>query len=326
MGTRLSYQTRLFTLAADGTLIYVPAATGPEAASFLTWVDRSGRETPIGQFDRPADIPRLSRDGTRIAFRAPATNCDIWVHDIGRGTTMRLTREGDNHGVVWTPDGTRLATARSTPDRTDILVLSADGSGATEHFAQFDDFGATPTSWSPAGALLVQVSLAPTTNAHIYSVMPKQGAIPLVESPFNASNAVFSPDGRLVAYVSDETGRTEIYVRSASGEGSRVQVSSQGGLEPVWSPTGRELFFRNGRDFLSVGVEASPLRVPGRPERLFAADYPFGPLTANHDVSPDGRFVVIKSRQWQDQPVVVLNWFSEWKPPGGDPVRRMRIP
>lgn len=126
---------------------------------------------------------------------------------------------------------------------------------------------------------------------------------------------MFSPDGRFVAYVSNESGRAEVYVRPYSGQGPRTQVSAEGGIEPVWSRDGKELFFRHGRDLLAVTVQTTPSFSTGRSQVVFSGDYAFGPLLANYDVAPDGkRFLMMKGRQWlEGQLVLVLNWFSEWK-------------
>src|SRR6266545_1246634 len=118
---RISYQTRLFAVATDGTFVYVPPAPAGEGEWAAVWVDRGGRETLISTFDRVADTPRLSPDGRRIAFRTPAPNCDVWVRDLARGTNTRVTHHGDNHGVAWTSDGLRVTVARKRGDATDIV-------------------------------------------------------------------------------------------------------------------------------------------------------------------------------------------------------------
>ena len=105
VGNRLSYQSRLFSASRDGTLVYVPAAGPGETGWSMVLVDRDGKETIAASLDRQGDTPRFSPDGARVAFRTPSPNCDIWVRDLTRGTTVRLTKEGDNYGVVWRPDG-----------------------------------------------------------------------------------------------------------------------------------------------------------------------------------------------------------------------------
>ena len=305
IGNRISYQTRLFAVARDGTLIYVPAASAAEGGWAMVWVDRKGQEAAAVTLERPSDTPRLSPDGTRVAFRTPAPNCDVWVHDLTRGTTMRLTREGDNHGVVWRSDGSRVMVSRVTSTGTDILALPADGGSTHDRMGGFSgESGATPTSWSsPAGMLLVQDRFTQATGMDIVALPADGGeSKPFLNGRFDESEAVIAPDGHLVAYVSNETGRTEIYVRSVSGDGPRVQVSTAGGTEPVWSPAGGELFFRNGRDLLAVGVRDARALSFGRSHVLFSGDYPYGPVVANYDVTRDGkRFLMMRGRQWESE-------------------------
>ena len=316
VGNRLSYQTRLFDVARDGTLVYVPAAPPGEAGWSMVLVDRDGKETVAAALDRQSDTPRFSPDGTRVAFRTPAPNCDIWVRDLSRGTTIRVTKEGDNHGVVWRPDGTRVITARVAPDGTEVLALPYDGAGPPELLARLR--GAVdrlPTSWASAdAAILLQDRFSRETGLDV-TVVSTRGGEPkaLLNSPADESGAVVSPDGEFVAYASDESGRNEIYVRPYSGTGQRTLVSTRGGIEPLWSRTGEELFFRNGREVLSVPMKTAPGAAPQAARVLFSGDYPFGPQVANYDLSPDGkRFLMMRGRQWPEgQVVVVTNSFAE---------------
>lgn len=320
ISTRISFQTRLFAVSRDGTLAYVPAAPPGESVWRMVWVDRKGEASVVTNFDRPADTPRLSPDGSQVAFRTPATNCDVWVHDLARGTTTRLTHEGDNHGVVWMNDGTRVGTARERREGIDIISVSPDGRGSIERVATFPPASnAVPSSWS-SGTLLVQRGGGPT-GIDITAVSADRDPKPIVSSPFEDSGGIVSSDGRFVAYVSNESGRAEVYLQSLTGEHPRVQVSTTGGVEPVWARNGKELFLRHGRDLIAVTIETTPKFSIGRPHVLFSGDYAFGPLAAtisglaNYDVAPDGkRFLMMTGTQWlEGQLVVVLNWFEDWK-------------
>jgi eukaryotic-like serine/threonine-protein kinase len=288
------------------------------------WSDRRGVETPISSLERRADSPRLSPDGSKVAFRTPAANCDVWVYDIARGTTTRLTQQGDNHGVAWSPDGSRVAVARVGADGTDILALSSDGTGSGERLAEFGSAagasGIIPLSWSKtANVMLVEDRFGHETGLDILAIPATGGKPePVINTPFEDSSAVLSPDGRFIAYVSDETGRNEVYVRPFKGAGVRVQVSSEGGSEPVWDRQGKELFFRNESSFLVVEIRTDTGVAASRPRVLFSKrnEYPFTPLfTANYDVSLDGqRLLMMRGRQWAEgEAVIVLNWFNEWK-------------
>jgi len=324
LGTPLTYMSRLYAAAPDGTLVYVPPAAPSEAGWGLVWSDRHGVETPISSLERRADSPRLSPDGSKIAFRTPAANCDVWVYDLARGTTTRVTQQGDNHGVAWSPDGSRIAVARVRAEGTDILSLPSDGTGNGQRLAEFGAAagasGVIPLSWSkPAGVMLVEDRFGHETGLDILAIPVTGGKPePVINTPFEDSSAVLSPDGRLIAYVSDETGRNEVYVRPFKGAGVRVQVSNEGGSEPVWDRQGKELFFRNERSFLVVEIRTGTGVEASRPRVLFTKsnEYPFTPLfTANYDVSLDGqRLLMMRGRQWAEgEVVIVLNWFNEWK-------------
>jgi serine/threonine-protein kinase len=318
MGTRISYQSRLFAVADDGTLVYSPQEPAGQGGWSIASVDRKGQETRLAVLERQADSPRLSPDGSRIAFRTPASNCDVWVHDLKRGTTMRVTREGDNHGVVWNPDGTRIVVSRPQPSGTEILSLSADGSGDIQKLATFPpDSGAVPTSMA-GGVVLVQNRFN-TQGMDIVAIPAAGGAAtPLLASPFDESSASLSRDGRLVAFVSNESGRNEVYVRPFSGQGGRISISTAGGTEPMWSPSGDELFYRSGHDMMSVTFAKGS---PSRPQQLFSRENALGALgglVTNYDAAGGGRtFVTLTGRQWKaEELAVVVNWFSGWKQSG----------
>ena len=312
VGNRISYQSRLFAVANDGTLAYVPAASAGEAGWAMMLVGRDGRETVAARLDRQSDTPRFSPDGTRVAFRTPAPNCDIWVRDLARGTTTRLTREGDNHGVVWSADGTRVLTGRAVATGTEVVALPADGSGTPEIVATLPGaFGAMPTSLSLTGEVIVQDRFGRETGSDIATIVVKDSERrTLLDSPSDEGGGVISPDDRWLAYVSDESGRNEVYLRPYAGAGPRTLVSISGAVEPVWSRTGNELFFRSGRDLLTVPVSAER-GAAAQPRVLFTGDYPVGPQVANYDVAPDGRLMMMRGRQWAEgQVVIVLNWFG----------------
>jgi len=191
-------------------------------------------------------------------------------------------------------------------------------------------------SWSQDGRLLAFIEVNPTTGYDIWVLrmgdpspgsgqVPSAGsgqvrkAQPFLRTPFNESVPRFSPDGRWLAYISDESGRYEIYVQPYPGPGGKWQISTEGGTEPVWNPNGRELFYRSGNKMMAVEITTQPSFSAGRPRMLFEGQYVPTPVTfPNYDVSPDGqRFLMIKpSEQAQAAPTqinVVLNWFEELK-------------
>ncbi len=318
IGRRVSYQVRMFSAASDGTLAYIRKSTNLETGA-LVWIDRQGKSTPIVEVDKVVDMPRLSPDGRRIAFRAPAPNCDIWVHDIERGVTTRLTHEGDNHGIAWFGDGRRIAFARlGAPSQWGVFVAAADGTGEVDQLSPPAIPRGFVSSISPDG----QFVLAGSSNDagdDVYLVNTRdKTAKPLFHSRFTERSATFSPDGRYVAYVSDESGREDVYVQSFPALDAREQISTTGGAQPVWSRDGKELFFRLDRKMMVVDVTLQPGFSAGRPRVLFECE--LSPSSNSglgaYDVSPDGQhFVMVRERSTVGgaEVNVVLNWFEELK-------------
>ena len=177
-----------------------------------------------------------------------------------------------------------------------------------------------PMSWSPDGQLLAFIEVNPTTGYDIWVLrLSDRKAQPFLRTPFNEAAPRFSPDGRWLAYISDESGRYEIYVQPYPGPGGKWQISTEGGTEPVWNRNGRELFYRSGDKMMAVDIATQPGFAAGKPRMLFEGPYVPTPATSpNYDVSPDGqRFLMLKpSEQAQAAPTqinVVLNWFEELK-------------
>jgi hypothetical protein len=192
-----------------------------------------------------------------------------------------------------------------------------DGSGDAELLLH-KDMTFLPTSWSPDGVLAFYQLLGGSRSIWILN---ENGAVePLLESPANERSAMFSPDGKWIAYVSDESGRDEVYVRPFPGTaGGRRRISSNGGREPVWSPDGKELFYRVGNRMMSVAVETTPTFTHRTPVELFEGEY-IGALNVSaYDIHPDGdRFLMVALGEAETGPSnpqinVVLNWSEEVK-------------
>ena len=318
LGTRVGYQVRMFSVSADGTLAYVPRSDSLDRGA-LVWVDRQGEQSLVVETDQAVDIPRLSHDGRRIAFRAPGPHCDIWVHDLERGTTTRLTREGDNHGIAWSSDDRRVAFARlGAPGQWSILATPSDGAGEAEELSVPAIPRGFASSYSPDGRFLLAGATLPS-GEDVYLVNTKEKrASPLLHSRFVERAAVFSPDGKYIAYVSNETGREEVYVQPFPGLDLRDQISTEGGEDPVWSRDGKELFFRWRRKMMVVAVTTQPAFSAGRPQFLFESNLSARGNSglAYYDVTPDGqRFVMVRPRSAPGgaEINVVLNWFEELK-------------
>jgi len=305
--------TSQFAFSADGTLAYVPGRIF-NAERELVWVDRRGNASPATETRRRYQFPALSPDGRRIALDVAGENRDIWILDLARGISTRLTFQPTSESrTVWTPDGRRVIYHSDSP-AFDLYWKAADGSGPPEplYISEFDKY---PLSVSPDGRTLLYAEAHPETLRDLW-LLPLEGERkpePFLRTPFVETGARFSPDGRWVTYVSNESGRFEVYVRSFSGPARRVQVSTEGGGRPVWSRDGKELFYRKDRQMLSVSINTRASLSVGAPRVLFEGDFRFGGDHPGYDVAADGRFLMIRTPD-EERPReihIVLNWFDE---------------
>ena len=224
------------SVSESGTLAYVPG----RYETTLEWVDREGRTTPWLEDEGTFMRPRLSPDGRRVAIvrMTPGSRFDIWVYDVERLTRHRLTDEGVFRGPVWTPDGTRITFGTGSK----LFWRRADGSGPAEPLrpgVSALEGRDVPFSWSPDGRLL-----AFRRKGDIWMLPLEGDPSPVVATSAYEGNPKFSPDGRWLAYGSNESGRGEVYVQPYPGPGERRTISTDGGTLPVWSPDGRDLLSR----------------------------------------------------------------------------------
>jgi serine/threonine-protein kinase len=315
-----------FSVSADGTLVYA-SGTGYLAQQSLVWTGRRGAATPLGPPPGRYLEPRLSPDARRVALRIISADDDIWIYELARGTQTRLTFEGENWDPVWSPDGKRIAFCSSRQGPANLYSVPADGSGALERLttSEREQF---PTSFSPDGKILAYTEIDPKTGMDIW-MLPlggKREPRPFLRTAFSEHAPAFSPDGRWIAYVSNESRRDEVYVQPHPASGRKWQVSVEGGREPVWARSGRDLFFRSGDRMMAVAVQTHPEFTAGQPVALFAGRYarsdPFS--VPGYDVALDGqRFLMVKESEQgtvHTHVNVVLNWFEELRqrvPPGG---------
>jgi WD40 repeat protein len=312
-----------FDVAGDGTLVYRPRDLPPPART-LVWVDRQGREeaTPIPP--RPYQHVRLSPDGKRIAVEIQG---DIWIWDPLRNAITRLTFDpAPDQFPVWTPDGRRIlfGSDRTTNGLANLFAQSADGSGSIERLTESPN-QQFPMSVTPDGKWLVFRESAPSLDLMALPLDdPKPTARPLVHTPAAEQNGEVSPDGRWLAYQSNESGRFEIYVRPFPDvDSGRWQISTDGGVQALWSRSGQELFYLGSTSgVMAVHVEPGRGWSAGNPVKLFDDSYFHGLAPGSgrtYDVSPDGRrFLMIKQGGGSDSSegaafIVVQNWFEELK-------------
>jgi serine/threonine-protein kinase len=319
-----------FAISSEGTLAFRPGTFAAGAPpSTLIWVDRQGHEQPISAKPQAYVYPRLSPDGTKIAVGSQDEENDIWVFDLAKETLTRLTFGPtfeihpawtlDSKGVLFSSNPSSNLAA--TP--TDIFRKAADGTGATEALTHGLE-GGFPMGMSSDGKSLVFRRYNPGPGLYVLPLEPKGEAHALMaDSKFAVLNGEISPDGRWIAYDSNESGRFEVYVRPFPAvDSGRWQISSEGGSRPLWARSGRELFFLNAASrMMAVPVPAGPSFTYGKPEALFDFTPYFNnvPTGRTFDISPDGkRFLTTKpvgSGPAGGRPsiVVVSHWFDEVK-------------
>jgi len=325
----------LAAVSAHGTLVYAPGPV-PDVQTSMHWVERSGQHSRIPVESGTWTImgPRLSPDGGRIVFAGPdpsgysggQTANRIWIHDIARETTQPITDRGTgDFWPIWTPDGQSVVfTSGSAEGGYDLYRAPADGSGPSESIFSGGVVG-NAHSWAPgSGGLIIQQEAVPDSGFDIW-LLPMDGAgeaIPLVEGPASEVHPSLSPDGRWLAYASDQSGQYEIYLRRYPDLDQTRRISTAGGMGPLWRSDSRELYFYQAS--LEGGYSATFMRVPiedapGSPEPMFevpsiiSVGVPYG---KGYDVTPDGRRFLVAVDE-QELPLflpdlrVVFKWFEE---------------
>jgi Tol biopolymer transport system component len=304
------------SLSANGTLLYAAGAPRAGIGTFV-WVDRDGREEPVAA--DPADYREftLSPDGTRVAVRITGDQPAVWIYDLVRDTSTRLTFESDAVGAgfpTWTPDGTRVAFGPP------LSWKRADGIGAVEGLD--DAAQRVPQAFSPDGTTLVFQDRGIAEGGGGVGVLTLEGdrtATLVIDGEFQERNPALSPDGRWVAYNSDETGQHQVYVQPFPDvDGGKWQISTDGGEWPVWNPAGNELFYRSRTGVMALAFEPEPTFTPGALTQLFDRAILGGQAMA---VSPDGQRFLLQviatenadGEATQTQLIVVQNWHQELK-------------
>jgi eukaryotic-like serine/threonine-protein kinase len=307
-----------YSLSASGTLVYIPGGLQGNA-SRPVWVDRAGKEQPIAAPAGSYYYPRLSPDGRRVGVQIAGTETQVWLYDLARDALSRATFGGTTNSVpIWSPDSKMLAFYSDRAGSPNLFYQPSDGGAAAERLTT-SPFVNIPSSWSPNGQTIAYIEVGRDTGLDLWTVgLGDRKARPFLKTQANESAPKFSPDGHWLAYVSDESGRFEVYVQPYPGPGGKWQISTEGGTEPVWNPAGRELFYRAGNRIMSVALTLQPGFSAGRPVTLFEGPWlPSLQTLQNYDVSPDGhRFLMLKAAdddQGARHIVVVQNWLEELK-------------
>jgi len=307
-----------FDVSDNGTLAYLPL-NSYDTESEVVLVDRQGNATRALPTRARYNHPRLSPDGRRISvdIRSAASLGDVWMFEVGRSGGTRVTSEGGrDFGAEWTPDGRELVYSSERPF-FDLYRRAADASRPAEPVltGEYDRYTGSVT---PDGRLFAFVLSVPA-GAELWTV-PLRGAPVAARyfaNGFNLAHPALSPDGRWMAYDSDESGRVEVYAQSFPNPRlKRWKVSPEHGSEPLWTRGGRELVYRNGDSVMAVSVDLVSGQ-SGPPRTLFSGRYPDSPgwtRPRSYDVSRDGeRFLMTRLPAVQRRPriTVVLNWFDE---------------
>jgi len=296
----------------SGTLAYVPGGRVPENTLIL--VDPTGETVPLGCPKKSFGTFEFSPDGQRLAIEVQDLGSDIWVYDLARATFTRMTSDGTSNRPLWTPDGKTLMFSSIENGERGIFARAVDGGG--ERRLVLSTEGALD-SLSPDGRYAILGVRQPETKGDLWFFpLPEAEKLHVLRnSNFNEWGAAFAPNGKLIAYVSDESEQYEVYVTRFPGGDGTLRVSNNGGEEPVWSPEGNQLYYRNGDKWMSAPIQADQEFSFGAPRLLFEGPY-FNCWGRSYAVAPDtGRFLVIGG-QMEEAPAqftIVLNWFEELK-------------
>ncbi len=313
-----------FSVSQLGGLVYIPSASSSFVNRMLVWVDRDGNATLLTEERRGYSHPKISPNGRQVTFQIAdefGGAAHVWLFDLETRSSSQFTFESNESfpHPIWTPDGERLTFRDVRDGSAGIFWKPADGSSDAELLLRKAEWIA-PYSYSPDGVLAFYRRRLSAPTRDIW-ILDKNGqAEPFFESPADERMAVFSPDGKWVAYVSDDSGQDEVYVRPypAAG-GTRKRISTDGGRAPLWGPDGKELFYRVEGKMMSVAIETTPTFTHRAPVELFEGEYAAGNNLITYDIHPDGdRFLMVAPGEAETisslpQINVVLNWSEEVK-------------
>ena len=318
-----------FSFSDTGNLVYVAGrGTGPSVSVY--WMDREGKFTPLRETPGDYVNPAFSPDGKRLALEVfDGTRRDIWVYEWARDTLTRLTFAGEQNGYpAWTPDGQRITySSQEKGGGLNLWWIRADGAGDAQRLSESKSVQLA-RSWRPDGKVLAFREINPRTTWDIWT-LPIEGnetsgwkpaqPKPFVNSSFSEDGPAFSSDGRWLAYMSNESGNNEVYVRPFPGPGGKWQVSTGGGVYPKWSRNGKELFYRTTDSKIMVATYTAPgdsFRAD-KPQLWSPGQFTDRGLNYNFDLHPDGnRFAVLKAPGTEETAAVnkvsfIFNFFDE---------------
>jgi Tol biopolymer transport system component len=315
----LSSNRAVFSAAADLILVYRTDNTEKQP---FHWFDRTGK--PLGSSTTEGASPRLSLDGRQVAFYRPDVSTgggNVWLEDLTRRVVTRLTSHPAYAWMpIWSPDGNSIVFASNREGTMDLYQKQIAGSESERQILKSDK-RKIPTDWSRNGQFILFQQEDPKSKWDLWA-LPMAGdrkPFPILQSEFNETDGVLSPDGKWLAYTSDETGTAQVYVqhfmsRSAGGQGDKIfrgkwRISTDGGWEPHWQADGKELFYLNARrGIMSAKVRTGQMLDASTPLALFASPVDI----KDYDVTPDGRRFLVSPMSWElrgTEPVTVV---SDW--------------
>ena len=312
-----------FDISANGTLVYI-LGQADGGARTLHWVDRTGKSERLALPPRSYLHPRISPDGRRLAIEVEGSSHDVYVYDFATGVLTNFTNDGISHWPIWSPDGSRIGYRSGPMGRFRLFQMAADRSAPP---VRVDTPGVSSStgSYGPGGRAMVytDTTYGKPTKVMVTSLDDSRSPVPLDDTSFAQGSPKFSPNGRWLAYCTNESGRPQVYVKEFPN-GAKVQISNDGGNDPVWRRDGRELFYRNGDRMIAVPVSAGDRFDAGRPQELWRGPYSHGMSSScgapglsssNYDVSPDGqRFLMIQDQdvdKTSSSSLVVVLGFSD---------------
>jgi serine/threonine-protein kinase len=326
-GIQMSRNTGVanFDVSASGDLAYISGICEGGMRT-LVWVDRNGNAEPVPLGPKSYLHPRLSPDDRRLAIEVEGASHDLYVYDFDRGVLANITTDGVSHWPVWSPDGTQLSYRSGPMSHMTLWHVPADRSRAPQQVPA-TGVSQSAESWSPDGRTILYTAAGPGVSPSIMAAhLDGKHEAEVVDKQKGAEGSPkFAPDGRWLAYCSNESGKPQVYVQAFPGPGPKIQVSNEGGTDPVWKRTGGELYYRNGDSMIAVAVSTAPMFKAGRPQELWKGHYshgmstscgPPGATSSNYDVSADGRrFLMVKDedqdRAASKQIVAVLGRVGE---------------
>ena len=307
-----------FSVSRNGVLVY---REGELTGTRLVWLDRSGKETPL--LDEVADYrdTAFSPDGTRVAYdmsdSVNSTRGDIWIRDVARGVSSRFTFDAAAEiNPIWSPDGRRIAYTSRAKGPGDLMIKDASGTREAEPLLVTAGEEKYISDWSRDGKYILYAVRGEGHEGWDIFALPLEGErkpIPIVKTSFQEIWPTFSPDGKYMAYQSNESGRMEIYVHEFPEARTKWQISTGGGTQAHWRADGKELFYRAGTSLMAVPVATDSTFTIGSPVRLFETRFAAVTVRGHYRAWPDGqRFLVLTplARDLERPAAVVLNWLS----------------